>query len=90
MKTSCQVNYNEKQLACAVILQAAKDYCDPKASPQKKGKILKDLQKNHLFNAITDDLGIHTAEQLKLHEDEIADRLGIIIKEEEKTEEMLC
>lgn len=81
------INYNEKQLACAIFLQAAKDYCNSQTSPQMKGKILKDLQNNHLLNAITDDLGVHTAQQLQSHPDEIAKRLGII---EEEREEIVC
>jgi hypothetical protein len=76
------INFNEKQLVCAIFLQAAKDYCDPITSPQKRGKILKDLKSNHLLNAITDDLGIITAEQLESHPNEIAKRLGIIKEDE--------
>lgn len=82
-----QVNYNEKQLGCAIILEAAKEYCEPSTSPQKKGKILKDLQNNHLLNALTDDLGIITAQQLKSHPDDIAKRLGII---KEESEALVC
>lgn len=81
------VNFNEKQLVCAVILQAAKDYCDPTTSPQMKGKILKDLQNNQLLNAIADDLGIITAQQLQSHPDDIAKRLGII---KEESEALVC
>lgn len=84
-----QINYNEKQLGCAIILEAAKEYCDPSTRPQMKSKILKDLENNHLLNALTDDLGIITAQQLKSHPDDIAERLGII-KEDKKTEEMIC
>ena len=88
MKTSYpQVNYNEKQLACAILLQATKDYCQPETSPQKRGKILKDLKNNHLLNAITDDLGIVTAQRLGSHHDEIAERLGIIQNEENEENE---
>jgi hypothetical protein len=47
------------------------------------------LRKNNLLNGFTNDLGINTAEQLELHSDEIAERLGII-KEEEETEELIC
>ena len=82
-----QINYNEKQLGCAIILEAAKEYCDPSTTPQMKGKILKDLQNNHLLNALTDDLGIITAQQLKSNSKEIAKRLGII-KEEDR--ELVC
>lgn len=82
------INFNEKQLACAIFLQAAKDYCNKNTSPQMKGKILKDLQNNHLLNAITDDLGIHTAQQLQSNPNAIAKRLGII--ENEEREEMVC
>jgi hypothetical protein len=79
-----KVNNNEgaKQLACGVILEAAKLYCENGTSPQMKGKIIKDLRKNHLINGLTDDLGTHTAEQLELHEKEIANRLGTQNKSE--------
>lgn len=81
------INFNERQLACAIFLQAAKDYCDPSTKPQMKGKILKDLENNHLLNAITDDLGIITAQQLKSNPDDIAKRLGII---KEESEALVC
>ena len=85
------VNDNEcaRQLACGIILESAKQYCDPKTTPQMKSKIRKDLRNNQLLNGLTDDLAIHTAEQLELHEDEIADRLGLS-EDEEESEEMLC
>lgn len=84
-----KVNYSKvnsddgvKQLCCNILNQAAKDYLHT-SKPRKKGEILKFLENNSR-------LGTLLAEQLRNNPKEVAERLGIIIKEEEKTEEMIC
>ena len=65
-----------RNLACAILLQAAKDYCNAKPDSETRRKILKDLRSPRL-KFITSDMSAIVAEQLELHADEITERLRI-------------
>ena len=62
-------------LAAAVLLQAAKDYCDAK-TPQMKSKIIRELKGDWMI-FLTDNFSVVVAEQLQKNEKTIAQRLGI-------------
>lgn len=62
-------------LAAAVLLQAAKDYCDAQTS-QMKAKIIREL-KTPWVRFLSDDFSVVIAEQLQKNEKTIAQRLGI-------------
>lgn len=62
-----------RNLACAVMIQAAKDYCE-QDDLKKREKILKDLRSNWM-ETFTEGTSIVIAEQLELHPKEIAARL---------------
>lgn len=53
---------NYKNLACAIAIQAAKDYVD--ASPQQRGHILRQLRSEYM-NFITDGKSSMLADALK-------------------------
>ena len=63
-----------RNLGSAIILQAVKDYFGPKATPETRETILKDLRSSRL-KFITNDMSEIVAEQLELHPEEIAERL---------------
>ena len=63
-----------RNLACAILLQAAKDYCNPKATDEKKKEILADLRSKRM-DFITQGTSRVVAEQLVSHPEEIAERL---------------
>jgi hypothetical protein len=65
---------NIRQLTCAIVLQAVKDYFDPKTKPEARKTIFKDLRSTRL-KFITNDMSERVAEQLELHPEEIAERL---------------
>lgn len=67
------MNPTIRNLACAVMIQAARDYCG-QDDPKKREKILKDLRSNWM-ETLTDGTSIIIAEQLELHPKEIAERL---------------
>lgn len=62
-------------LGSAVLLQAAKDYCDAK-TPQMKSKIIRELKGDWMI-FLTDNFSVVVAEQLQKNEAIIAQRLGI-------------
>lgn len=62
-----------RNLACAVLIQAAKDYCQSQDA-KIRAKILKDLRSNWM-ETLTEGTSIVIAEQLELHPKEIAERL---------------
>lgn len=64
---------NIRDLACAVVLQAVKDYFKT-TSPQKKKVILKDLRSSWM-DSFTNGTSVHVAEQIEKHPKEIAERL---------------
>lgn len=72
---------NIRDLACAILLQAAKDYCNPKATDDKKKEILKDLRSKRM-DFITQGTSRVVAEQLESHPEQIAERLRRNCEEE--------
>ena len=62
---------NYDSLACAIILQAIKDYFD---HPKQQRKILKDLRSPHM-DFITQGKSLLAAEQLERHPKEVQARL---------------
>ena len=72
--------YNYRNLGCAIVLRAVKDYCKPKISNAKKGAIMKDLKSDYLIQ-LSDGLSLTVAEELKKHPKEIAKRLGELEEE---------
>ena len=62
---------NYDSLACAIILQAIKDYFN---NPSKQKQILKDLRSPHM-DFITQGKSLLAAEQLERHPKEIQARL---------------
>ena len=73
---------NIRNLTCAIVLQAAKDYCNKKASPERKAAILKDLRSKWM-DFITEGTSVVVAEQLEKHPQEIAERVRQHCKEED-------
>ena len=75
---------NIRNLACAITMQAVRDYftkreCKTKEKTEelfakKRKAILKDLRSTWM-KTITDGMSLIVAEQLELHPDEIAERL---------------
>ena len=63
-----------RQLACAVMLQAVKDYFGKKSTPKRRTQILKDLRSAWMRD-FTDGTSLNIAEQLELHPDEIKSRI---------------
>lgn len=71
-----QYVYNARQLAMAVTLQAAREYCNT-----KRDSILKELRSTWM-DIITDGTSVIVAEQLELHPEEIRARLRKTPEEE--------
>ena len=63
-----------RNLACAILLQATKDYFNPKTSPEMRKSILKDLRSARL-KFISGDMSAIVADQIEAHPEEIAERL---------------
>lgn len=64
--------YNYRNLGCAIVLQATKDYLTE--TPAMKRAILKDLRSSHLI-MLSDGISLVVAEQLEKNPKEIAMRL---------------
>lgn len=62
-----------RNLACAIVLQAAKDFFNT-TSPTKKTAILKDLRSSYM-DFISNGTSVIVAEKLEKHPEEIAARL---------------
>ena len=69
-------NFGMRQLVCAIILQAVKDYCTKNASDKKKSAILMDLRSPYM-DQISNGTSVIVAEQLELRPNEIAKRLKV-------------
>lgn len=67
-----------KNVTSAIMLQAVKDYF--KSSPKGQTQILKDLRSTWM-DYITDGTSVLVAEQLELHPQAIAERLGKLPRE---------
>jgi hypothetical protein len=67
--------YNYRNLGAAIVLQAVKDYFDPKERFGKKATIRKHLKAPGLV-ALSDGLSLVAAEELKKNPKAIAERLG--------------
>lgn len=63
-----------RELACAITMQAVRDYFAPKATEKKRKEILKDLCSKWM-DFITNGLSITVAKQLETNPDEIRERL---------------
>lgn len=63
---------NIRNLACAILMQAAKDYLY--TTPEKQAVILKDLRSPYM-DLLTNGTSIAVADQLELHPEEIRERL---------------
>lgn len=63
-----------RNLACAVMLQAVRDFCKAHENSKKRDTILKELRSDWM-ELFTNGTSIIVAEQLELHPDEIAERL---------------
>lgn len=63
---------NIRNLACAIIMQAVKDYFN--SSEKRRPSVLRDLR-SPWMNMITNGTSTLVAEQLELHPEEIAERL---------------
>lgn len=74
-----QYVYNARQLAMAITLQAAREYCS--ACDTRKDSILKELRSTWM-DIITDGTSVIVAEQLELHPEEIRARLRKTPEEE--------
>lgn len=69
-------NFGMRQLVCAIILQAVKDYCAKNTSDKKKDAIIMDLRSPYM-DQISNGTSVIVAEQLELHPVEIAKRLKV-------------
>ena len=67
-------NSDVRNLACAITLQAAKDYFATGVTQAKRQAILKELRSSWM-DFITDGTSIAVADQLELRPDEIRARL---------------
>lgn len=63
-----------RELACAITMQAVRDYFAPNATEKKRKEILKDLRSKWM-DFITNGLSITVASQLEKNPDEIRERL---------------
>ena len=63
---------NIRSLACAILMQAVKDYLY--TTPEKQAVILKDLRSPYM-DLLTNGTSIVVADQLELHPEEIRERL---------------
>lgn len=68
-----QYEENAHHLIAAVLLQATKDYCGTR-SESSRDTIIKDLRSSRM-DYMSNGMSIVVAEQLKLHPDEIRDRV---------------
>lgn len=64
--------YNYRNLGCAIVLQATKDYFEE--TPEMQKVILKDLRSGHLI-ALSDGISLTVAEELENNPKEIGVRL---------------
>ena len=69
-------NFGLRQLVCAIILQAVKDYCAQNTTDKKKSAILMDLRSPYM-DQISNGTSVIVAEQLELRPTEIAKRLKV-------------
>ncbi len=65
---------NVRNLACAITMQAARDYFNAEGNTKKQKAILKDLRSKWM-DFITNGTSVVVAEQLELHPEEIAARM---------------
>ena len=65
-------NYNYRNLGCAIVLQATKDYFE--STPAMQRAILKDLRSGHL-SMLSDGISLTVADELESNPKEIAIRL---------------
>jgi len=72
---------NIKDLACAILMQAMKDYFEDGITYEERQQILKDLRSSRM-ELITKGKSIIVAEQLELHPNEIRQRIKRDIEEE--------
>lgn len=63
-----------RNLACAITMQAVRDYFHADGQPKKQKAIIKDLR-SEWMDFITNGTSIVVADQLELHPDEIRERL---------------
>ncbi len=63
-----------RELACAILMQAVRDYVANGTTYEERQQILKDLRSTRM-EFITNGLSIVTADQLELHPDEIRQRV---------------
>ena len=63
-----------RNLTCAIIMQAVKDYFDANGNTKKQETILKELRSKWM-DFITNGTSVIVAEQLELHPEEIRERL---------------
>lgn len=63
-----------RNLASAVLLQAAKDYCDLGTNEKRKRVIIKDLNSQWML-FLTDGMSENVAQELQYNEKEISVRL---------------
>ena len=75
-----QYGINARQLVAAVLLQAARDYCKDD-SERKRSEIIKSLRSPYM-DFMSNGMSIVVADQLKLHPDEISERLKYQQEEE--------
>ena len=66
--------YTIRQLACATILQAVKDYFSEETSTRQQAKILKDLRSNWM-NEFSNGTSVIIAGELERNPDEIKQRV---------------
>lgn len=63
-----------RNLACAIIMQAVKDYFEANTTDKQRNAILKDLRSSRM-DFISNGTSVIVAEQLELHPKEIAARM---------------
>lgn len=71
------MDQNIRNLACAITMQAIRDYF---ANPKNQGQILKDLR-SPWMDMLTDGLSVMTADQLERNPDAIRARIHKMPKE---------
>lgn len=67
-------NADARNIACAITMQAVKDYFATGVTEKKKKTILIELR-SEWMNFITDGMSLIVAEQLELHPEEIRERV---------------
>lgn len=63
-----------RNLACAITMQAVRDYFHADGQPKKQNAILKELRSKWM-DFITNGTSVAVADQLEKHPDEIRERL---------------